>query len=92
MKTATTEAARLVAEFRARGLYLEPRGHDRLRVGPPELLDPGTVERAREAKTALLRILTSDRIWTCVRCDRFRFRQPTICYWCRRVIALEVET
>lgn len=81
------EAARLMAEIRARGLYLEPRGPDRLRIGPPDLLDEKTLERARAAKSALLAILTSGQTWPCVRCERFRFALPTICYWCARTRA-----
>ena len=77
-------AARLIAEFRARGLYVEPRGPDLIRIGPPELLDEEMIESARAAKPALLRILTApEESWPCEWCGRFRFRLPTICYWCR---------
>ena len=89
MRSATTTdldvAARLIAEWRARGVYVEYRGPDRLRIGPPDLLDEEMIERARVAKPALLRILTtSEETWACLSCGRFRFWLPTICYWCRR--------
>ena len=89
MRSATTTdldvAARLIAEWRARGVYVLSRGRDRLRIGPPDLLDEEMIERARVAKPALLRILTaSEETWGCQSCDRFRFWLPTICYWCRR--------
>jgi len=77
------EAARLVAEWRARGLYLERRGPDRLRIGPPDLLDDRVLDRAREAKPALLQILRERRSWPCARCGRFHFPLPTVCYWCK---------
>ena len=77
-------AAVLLAELRARGVYLEPRGPDRLRIGPPDLLDDDAIERARAAKPALLHILGTSASWSCVRCGRFRFSLPTVCWWCRR--------
>ena len=86
MKSTTTDvdrAARLIAEWRARGLYVESRGPDRIRIGPPELLDEKTIESARAAKPALLRILTAPaETWPCEFCGRFRFGLPTICFWC----------
>lgn len=76
--------ARALAELRARGLYVTPTGPDRIRIGPPDLLDDEILRWARGVKPELLRILTTRRAWSCVRCDRFRFRLPTVCYWCRR--------
>ena len=78
------QAAHHVAELRARGLYLIAQGPDRLRIGPPDLLDDRLLEWARRAKPALLRVLTTRRTWPCARCGRFRFRLPTVCYWCRQ--------
>ena len=77
-------AARLMAEWRARGLYIVSRGQDRIRIGPPELLDDETIESARAVKPALLRILAApEESWPCARCGKFRFGLPTICFWCR---------
>ena len=88
MRSAATtdldQAARLLAELRARGVYVEPRGNDQIRIGPPELLDEEMIESARAAKPALLQILTTTtKSWSCEWCGRFRFSLPTICYWCR---------
>ena len=88
MRSAATtdldEAALLIAEWRARGLYIESRGPDRIRIGPPELLDEDMIKSARAAKPALLRILTTpEETWACAWCGRFRFGLPTLCYWCR---------
>ena len=85
-------AALLIAEWRARGLYLESRGPDRIRIGPPELLDEKMIESARAAKPALLRILTaSGETWPCSWCGRFRCGLPTICYWCRYAARRRVD-
>ena len=77
-------AAGLMAEWRARGVYVVSRGPDRIRIGPPELLDDEIIESARAAKPALLRILTApEETWPCASCGKFRFALPTICFWCR---------
>ena len=77
-------AAGLMAKWRARGLYIVSRGPDRIRIGPPELLDDEMIESARAAKPELLRILTAPKeTWACKSCDQFRFALPTICFWCR---------
>ena len=77
-------AARLMAEWRARGVYIVSRGPDRIRIGPEELLDDEMIESARTAKPALLRILTAPKeTWACSSCGKFRFPLPTICFWCR---------
>ena len=82
-------AVELFAELTARGLFLEARGSDTLRVGPPELVDETTVEQVRAMKPALLSILqgAGTQTWTCTRCGKFSFHIPTICYWCREVRA-----
>jgi len=79
-----TAAVVLFAELQARGLYLEPRGPDLLRIGPPDLLDEDTVEKVRTAKTAILSVLRErgTRTWACVRCGKFAFDVPTVCFWC----------
>ena len=85
-------AARLIAEWHASGLYVEPRGPDLIRIGPPELLNEEMIESARAAKPALLRILTaSEESWPCEWCSRFRFRLPTICYWCRSAAGIRAR-
>ena len=78
------EAVALLAELQLRGLYIEPSGPNLLRVGPPDLLDEFTLTQVRAAKTALMEIFSNPRTWPCVRCERFAFRTPTVCYWCRR--------
>lgn len=87
------QAARLIAEWRARGLYVESRGPDRIRIGPPELLDDEMIASARAAKPALLRILTAPdkTTWSCSWCGRFGFGLPTICYWCRYAARRRVD-
>ena len=86
--TELDRAAHLLADLRARGLYLEPRGPDRLRIGPPDRLDEDTLAHVRALKPALLAILMDRgrRTWPCIRCENpaFVFPLPTICYWCRR--------
>lgn len=85
-------AALLIAEWRARGLYVESRGPGRVRIGPPELLDEEMIESARAAKPELLRILTTpEETWSCVWCGRFRFGLPTICWWCRSAGRMRVD-
>ena len=86
------QAARLIAEWRALGVYVQSRGPDRIRIGPPELLDDEMIESARAAKPALLLILTApDETWSCSWCGRFRFGLPTICYWCRYAARRRVQ-
>lgn len=84
-------AAQLLAELTARGLFLEPRGPDTLRIGPPELLDQATVDQVRALKPELLSILqgAGTRTWPCSLCGKYAFRLPEICYWCRRAGAGE---
>ncbi len=79
-----TAAVVLFAELQSRGLFLELRGPDLLRIGPPDLLDEDTVERVRTAKTAILSVLRErgTRTWACVRCGKFAFDVPTVCFWC----------
>ena len=77
-------AAGLMAKWRARGLYIVSRGPDRIRIGPPELLDDEMIESARAAKPELLRILSApEETWSCESCGKFRFPLPTICIQCR---------
>ena len=80
-----TTAAVLFAELQARGLYLDPRGPDLLRIGPPDLLNEDRLERVRAAKTEILSLLRErgTQTWPCVVCDRHSFDVPTVCYWCR---------
>lgn len=78
------EAVALLAELQRRGLYVEPRGPDVLRIGPPELLDEDILKEARRVKAALLEVLTTPHTWPCTRCGNFVFRLPTLCYWCRK--------
>lgn len=79
------EASALLAELQLRGLYIEPSGPNLIRVGPPDLLDDNTLNQVRAVKTALIEIFSNPRIWPCVRCEKFAFRTPTVCYWCRLV-------
>lgn len=77
------EAAALLAELGARGLYLRPLPDGRIGARPPELLDAETVERIRAMRAPILEAL-SRPTWPCVRCQGFAFDRPTVCYWCRR--------
>ena len=76
-------AAQLFAELSARGIRVVLDG-DRLRIGPPERLDPETLERARAVREALRSIVSTKRTWPCVRCGRHSYPLPAVCYWCRR--------
>ena len=77
-------AARLMAEWRARGVYIVSCGPDRIRIGPEELLDDEMIESARAAKPELLRILTApEETWACSSFGKFPFPLPTICFRCR---------
>lgn len=74
--------AELVAEVRARGIWLRLDGPEVLTVGPPARLDPVTLTALRAHKAELLALFAEPGPWPCVRCERFAFRLPTICYWC----------
>ena len=86
-----TAAVVLFAELQSRGLFLELRGSDLLRVGPPDLLNDDLLERVRAAKTAILSLLRDQgtRTWSCVRCGKFAFNVPTVCAWCRHAAGRE---
>ena len=83
----------LLAELNARGLFVEPRGLDRLRVGPPDLVDDETIARIRQVKASLLKVLTEHHgdTWACIRCGRFSFTTPVVCYWCRRAEDMDLH-
>jgi hypothetical protein len=51
------------------------------------MLDPETLAALRAHKAALLALLAEPGPWSCVRCERFAFALPTVCYWCRRTEA-----
>ena len=81
-----TEAAVFLAEMGARGLRLRPLPDGRIYVQPASAVDAETADRIRAMRAPLLKALAR-HTWPCVRCTRFRFARPTVCYWCRRAEA-----
>src|SRR5262252_6766549 len=57
-------AASLIADLRARGITLEPRG-DRVRFRPASAVTEAEVEAIRYHKAEILRLLAAER-WLCV--------------------------
>lgn len=79
------QVAEVVATLRMRGLWIERSGSDQIKVGPPERVDPETVDLLLRLKPLLLDLLAQPRSWPCVRCGRHRFHLPRVCYWCARL-------
>lgn len=84
MRADVREAAALLAEAAARGVWIRRDPSGSLRVGPTDRLDPTTLQDLRLRKEALLALFSTPAPWSCLRCGRHRFAQPTLCYWCRR--------
>jgi len=79
-------AAALLAEIRARGFELRLRPDGRCIVHPREGLEDEVVDRLRSMREPLTIILegAAHEPLPCVRCGKFAFLLPTVCYWCRR--------
>ena len=77
------EAAAYVAELRARGIRLRPLPDGRIYVQPADRVDQEMAARIRAMREPLREVLSAPAGWACVRCARFRFAEPTVCYWCR---------
>lgn len=84
-----TQADAFLAEMVERGLRLRSLPDGRIYVEPVRLLDAETAVRIRAMRIPLLEALA--RTWPCVRCERFHFARPTVCYWCREAAEREVE-
>ena len=78
-----TEAAAFLADLGARGFRLKPLPDGHIVVYPGSRLDEETIARIRQMKAPLLEALCHST-WPCIRCHRFRFPRPCVCYWCRR--------
>ena len=75
-------AEAFLAELGERGLRLRPLPEGRIYVEPASAVDAETAERIRAMRSPLLEALARPT-WPCVRCSRFAFTAPTVCYWCR---------
>ena len=84
MNTSIAEAAAYVAELNALGIRLRPLPDGRIYVQPAGLVDAAMADRIRAMRGPLREILSAPAGWACVRCGRFTFVAPTVCFWCRR--------
>lgn len=78
-------ATDLLAACSARGILLTPAG-EYLDVTPAAAVTPDLRELLVQRKPELLAVLTRPepaRTYPCTGCNRFRFGEPTRCYWCR---------
>lgn len=82
------EATALVAALAAQGFQLDPLPDGRIRVQPGSRLDPETADRIRCLRPSMLAVLAC-RSWPCIKCQRFSFVRPTVCYWCRSQLAAQ---
>ncbi len=80
----TSEATAFLAELGDRGLRLRPLPDGRIGIRPAADVDAETAARIRAMRGALRDLLLHPRTWACIRCERFRFARPTVCYWCQR--------
>ena len=76
------EATVFVAHLSVQGFRLESLPDGRIRVQPASRLKRETADRIRSLRTSIVAVL-SRPTWPCVRCRRFSYERPTVCYWCR---------
>ena len=76
------EATAFVADLSAQGFRLESLPDGKIKVQPASRLKRETADRIRSLRTSIVAVL-SRPTWPCVRCRRFSYERPTVCYWCR---------
>jgi hypothetical protein len=74
-------AAEVVGLAANAGVLLTARNDRIIARGPVGAVTNALAAEIRSAKADLLAVLTT---YPCARCGLFAFRQPVICYWCRK--------
>ena len=78
-----TDAGALLAELRARGMWIVPAGPDAVEVGPVEMVDEALASQVFAARKSILEVLQHPQPWGCSKCGEGKESFPFMCARCR---------